>query len=205
MLVSFLCKCGRGALTSGRGKARLDVHTPLIGPQSCLLQSSSNLASSVLSVIFQCWVSPLPPIFSLMPPTLSLINRNIYSHILKHSAKCLSLTCNKCIEVEVEVEVRASLPPETENKKLFQTANMALTMSAVTRPPDPQNRQTLSVSPSQLYMSATQAPARGIHKVYLRESIQNAASVLLHPYTSPGTAKKLADRFGADVESAVAA
>ena len=106
---------------------------------------------------------------------------------------------------EAEVEVRASLPPETENKKLFQTANMALTMGAVTRPPDPQKRQTLSVSPSKLYLNATQAPARGIHIVYLRESIQNAASVLFHPSASPGTAKTLADRFGADVESAVAA
>ena len=60
-------------------------------------------------------------------------------------------------------------------------------MAAMTRPPDPQNRKKLSVFSSRLCMSATRTSARGIHEVYLRESNQNTASVLLHPSVNPVT------------------
>ena len=105
----------------------------------------------------------------------------------------------------LSVEVRASLPPVTKNVKLFQTANMAATMAAVTRPPDLQNSRKLLISPSRLDVNATRASAQGIHKTVFRRSIQNAVSVLLHPSTGPVTAKKLADRSDTDVRSAATA
>ena len=60
--------------------------------------------------------------------------------------------------------------------------------AAMTRPPDLQNRQRLSVSPTRLCMSGTRSDlARGIHKAYLSESNSITASVLLHPSVNPVT------------------
>ena len=100
-------------------------------------------------------------------------------------------------------EVRVYLAPK--KREAFQTANMAATMAAMTRPPDSKNNCKLLISPYRLDVNATRAKAQGIHKIVLRRSIQNTVSVLLHPSTSPGTAKKLADRSDSDERSAVAA
>ena len=78
---------------------------------------------------------------------------------------------------------------------------MAATMAAVTRLPDCQDGQKLSISPYLPDKDATWAAARGI---WIIQIVQETASVILYPPHEPGTAKKLADRSNPETRKAAA-